>query len=332
MTRPRLLLIVGLLFSAAFLWLALRSIDIAAVLDALARGNLFWSLPFLAALAVFCWVKAARWAILLEGLAPATGGALLSSVVIGYAATTLMPLQLGEIVRAYTAARKLDIAVAPALSSIALERVLDALALVILLAVVLLLGAEVGSGLRQAGAWVSVLAVVALTMLSWFAMRPEQFQRMIAVVTRPLPAGAQRVMTQQLLGLAQGLAVLRRPSRYAALVGMSALQWSCMFGCAWFTLQVFALDLPATAALLILVTTLLGMSLPAGPAYLGTIQLAFLTALAPFGVSRENAIAASIVYHALLCVPLLLWGAYYVLRSGMSPVQLRRAAHSVINE
>lgn len=326
MTRSRILLVLGLVCSAVFLWLAVRSIDVGQLAETLGRARLLWAFPFLIALAAFCWMKAARWVVLLEPVAPSSTAQLLPPVVIGYAATTLMPMQLGEVVRAYFAARLLRIRVASALASIALERVLDVFALLVMLGTVLLLGTNVGDGLKQAGLWMLLAGFIALGMLAAYAAFPARLNGWIDRLSGWLPPAARLKLLEQLGAMAQGLAILTKPSKYLRVVVASALQWACMFGCAWISLLAFGLDLPVSAPLLILATTLLGMSLPSGPGYVGTIQLAFWVALAPFGISREDAIAASIFYHFLLCGPLLLWGAFYMVRARIGLKELRREA------
>ena len=74
-------------------------------------------------------------------------------------------------------------------------------------------------------------------------------------------------------------------------------------------MQAFGLELPLAAALSVLVAAVIGMMLPAAPGYIGTFQLAFTLALAPFGVSAADALAASLFYHVMLWVPLAIAGA-----------------------
>lgn len=329
MTRSRALLILGLLFSALFLWLALRSIDIRLLGDALGRARLAWSWPFLGALIAFCWMKAARWAVLLEPVAPTTALHMLPSVVIGYAATTLMPMQLGEVARAYVAARTLGIRLLSALTTIALERILDVFALLVMLGIVLLLGTDVGQGLRHAGLWMLLAGLGAFGLLCAYTFHPELFNGWIRPATRWLPGKIQEGLAGQLSAIAQGVGILKRPARYLSVVLASALQWFFMLCCAAVSLRALGLDLPPTAPLLVLATTALGMALPSGPGYVGTIQLAFWLALAPFGVSREDAVAASIFYHSLLCGPLLLWGVFYLIKMRIGLRDLRQQSATV---
>jgi uncharacterized membrane protein YbhN (UPF0104 family) len=69
----------------------------------------------------------------------------------------------------------------------------------------------------------------------------------------------------------------------------------------------------ATATLLL---NVIGLTLPAAPGHVGTVQLAFIVGLAPFGVAREPAFAASVVYNFLMVVPTVLLGLPGLRRAG----------------
>jgi uncharacterized membrane protein YbhN (UPF0104 family) len=58
------------------------------------------------------------------------------------------------------------------------------------------------------------------------------------------------------------------------------------------------------------------MSLPSGPGYVGSIQLAFTLGLAPFGVAAGTAIATSLFYHVLVCGSLIVAGLIALHRLG----------------
>ena len=63
-----------------------------------------------------------------------------------------------------------------------------------------------------------------------------------------------------------------------------------------------------------LAATVLAVSLPAAPGFFGTIQLAFVLALLPYGVSENDALAGSIIFHII--------SYSYVMISGVIALQL----------
>src|SRR5688572_25701581 len=100
MNRHRALLIDGTAVSVLLLWFAVRNVPAEDLMASLQRASPGWLAPFLLALALFCWLKAVRWAALLQTVCPARARDLLAPVVIGYMGTGLLPMQLGELGRA----------------------------------------------------------------------------------------------------------------------------------------------------------------------------------------------------------------------------------------
>jgi uncharacterized protein (TIRG00374 family) len=314
--RPTLTVLLGIALSALFLWLALRNVDFAALRAALARADLVWVVPLLVLLAGFCVAKAWRWAMLLDlplrtALAP-----LVHAVLVGYAATSLLPLQLGEVVRAWAAARAVERPAAVVIVSIALERILDLFAVLLVLGAVLLAGGPLPVGLLRTGYVMAAGAVLLLAALVVYVGWTEQCLRWTARVIRFLPRGFQDKVLAQLRAGAVGAVTLKRPSAWAPLLISSIAQWGLMCGCIAVSCMALGLQTPPPAYAAVLGLTIVGMSLPSGPGYVGSIQLAFSLALAPFGVSTADAIAASLFYHVLVCGSLTLAGVASLYRLG----------------
>ena len=321
--RSRSVAAAGIGLGVILGWLALRKMDWPALFGVLQAVDTRWIVPFLAALAGFCWFKSARWGVLLSPDERLATSRLLPAVVVGYAATTLMPMQMGEFVRAYVAAKNLSIRMATALTSIVVERLLDVIVLAGVLVIVLFSGVRMSSGLGQAGLWMTAIALAGLALAAAGLRFPQFVRRSVDVLLRRVPARAAASLRDQMAAAASGLAAISAPTAYSTIIFFSAMQWTCMLGCAWLSLLAVGLDLPPTAAMAVLATTLIGMSLPAGPGYVGTIQFAFVVALTPFGVSKEAAVAASLFYHIFLCAPLLLWGLGYAASLKLTWAELR---------
>jgi len=321
--RSNLIFIIGLLVSAVFLWLALRNVDAQRTLAALGSANYMWAIPLLVCLAGFCITKAWRWALLL-GIPVSRGmNGLVRSVLVGYAGTSLLPLQLGELVRAWAATRALRIPAAPVLVSIALERVLDLFAVLVVLSGVLFLGGPLPEGLLRAGWAFAGAAVVLLAFLLLYVMRTELVLAFAARATAFLPQQLHAKLQEQLRKGAAGAHALRNPGLWVWLAVSSLAQWGFMAACIATSGAALGLQLPYAASASVLGLTIIGMSLPSGPGYVGSIQLAFALGLAPFGIGASEAIAASVFYHVLVCGSLIAAGVAALYRLGGSFQTLR---------
>jgi hypothetical protein len=246
--------------------------------------------------------------------------------MIGYAGSMILPMQLGELVRAFIASRQLGLRGTALLSSILLERLLDFLSLLLVVGIALIAGAEVPPALVTAG-WVigaagAAFGAAAVAYVWW----TSRFVTAIRMSTAFLPTSLQsRILDQVQVG-ADGLHALRRPMLLVKVVLLSLAQWGCMWACVYLSLLALDIHVPISAAFVTLAYTVIGVTLPTSPGYIGSIQLAYALALQPFGVGPEAAFAASIFFHALANVSVIVVGFYYLQRLGYRFRDLRHQA------
>lgn len=320
--RNKLFFLVGLATSALFLWLALRDADFDAIALALGTANLLLALPFLLALFLFYWLKSLRWATLLSPVHQSSGAALFPVVMIGYAGTAILPMQLGEILRTYVASRRLPAPFSQVLSSIALERLFDLLTIFAFLGIVLAFGSSIPAVMVTAGYLIAAGTLVAAAFAIGLAFRTQQSLALFERLSRWLPTQAQQFLLRQLESVAGGMGSLKDISLLNRIAINSMIQWSLMGACIWLSMAALDIFLPPTAVILVLVATIIGLSLPTSPGYIGSIQLAFVLPLASFGVSASEAVAASFFYHILAYVSVLLTGFGFAHRMGLTFGQL----------
>ena len=86
----------------------------------LAAAKLRWVLAALCASAGAIYFRAQRWRILLRPVADVPLGPAFSTTAIGVAATSVLPLRLGELIRPALLARRVGFGVSAALSSVGL--------------------------------------------------------------------------------------------------------------------------------------------------------------------------------------------------------------------
>ena len=138
--RNKILFLIGLTVASVFLWLAFRNANISEIVDNLKAADARFVAPFIIVLFLFYWLKSDRWRVLLSPVTTTTTRSLFPIVMIGYAGSAVLPMQLGEIVRTVIASRKLSIPVSTILASITVERLFDLLMVLLILGVVLASG------------------------------------------------------------------------------------------------------------------------------------------------------------------------------------------------
>ena len=288
--RNALRLAVGVVVSGACLYFATRGTEWGRVRAVLAGAHPFWILA--GGLAVFASIviRARRWVQLLRPVADVRLAAALSSTAIGVAATAVLPLRLGELVRPALLGRRTGIGLAPALSSVVLERLFDLLFVVLcflLLSIVYPLPEVVRASARALA--VTTASIFAVLVVAQHQRRTSE--RWLQAILAWLPArlaGRLRPVAGGLLDGLKGLADLRT---VLVVCAFSACLWAVI--ALVFLCSILALDLtvplvPAALASVVIVAAF--VFLPQAPGFVGTWQAGCVVALGLFGVPSDLAV------------------------------------------
>jgi len=275
------------------------------------------------------WVRGRRWWYLFP---PSSNPPPLTpAMMIGYMANNVLPLRAGEVVRIYVVARRWSAAGAPerihtfwtTLATLVVERVLDSLAVVLILAILVLI-VPVPRFLEMAALVVLAIDLVGIAVLIALAAAPDACVRLVARLVGRWPA-----LHRRLLNIFQtfvhGLDGIRAPSHAAPLVAWTAAVWLLPALTAWTMLLALDLHLPFIAGWAVLAFVGLGISIPSAPGYVGVFHAAVVLAVGLFGVSHSAAVGYALLFHASQILPVTLLGWLYLLREHVS---LTEATHA----
>jgi glycosyltransferase 2 family protein len=314
---------IGIAVGAVLLWLATRAVDRDALVAALGRARLSLALPFLLLLVGFYVLKALRWGVLLAPVARVPTPLLFRAVIIGYASNAILPAQLGDVVRAIVTSREMGLRLAPIVTTLVVERALDLLVVVTLLAAAAVLLPDVPDALEFAGAAVTLVCLLALALLFSYGRHTDTWIRGLQHLLAGLPEGIRQRIGSQANAGADGARALAEPGPFLLVVGQTFLKWMLVAGCNLISLVALGIEVPPVAAVLVLACTVLALLLPSAPGYVGAIQIAYVIALKPFGVSPSEAVAASLFFHAFAYGFVVLAGWYYLHAGGYRIADLK---------
>ena len=332
---------IGLGLSVALLALFLLTVDVRKMVDSLAGADYVWVAPAIALYLVSVAFRAMRWRVLLMHMKSVSVRRLYPVVVVGYMANNILPMRLGELVRSYYVGEREGVSKGAALATVLVERVLDALMLLVFIVVVALLiplgGVVHGFGERSGVAWPLLVVVATVPFLVVFgamvmeARYPHVAQRLVDRTAGMLPAGIEAVVSNLGGKLILGLAPLKSARAIAVLFVLSAPIW--LFEAGLFYLIAISFDLHealggygelAVAAVLVTAVANIGSSVPAAPGGIGLFELVARETLVllPLGmVDRAVAGGYAAVVHAVLLLPMIVLGQAYL---WLDHVSLRR--------
>ncbi len=313
----------GLAVVAALFWWLFRDVDPADVW-AQVRGAdfLLLSLAVAATTAGFL-VRAVRWRWLLAPVHPATPlRSRFAAVCVGFMVNNFLP-RVGELARAYAYSRIEPVPAATAFATLVVERFLDGVAVLLLLAVAVAspgfpaddLPAEVVVGLRS----VAGLTLVVLAGSALLVAFPDRSTRLLASgAHRWLPAGLAARTEAAATGFVAGFAALRGWRTLVPAALWSVAFWALQSLSFWIGFFAFGIHLPYTAALFMNAAVAAAVVVPT-PGYVGTLQAGATLALRDvYGAPEASTLGFAVGWHLGAFVPITLLGLWYARRIGLS--------------
>ncbi len=284
-------LVLGFALSAVALFLAVRDVDFDDVGRALRSAAYWWIVPAAALITCSLVLRGIRWRLLFY---PQTGLSfrnVFGAMNAGYLVNTVLPLRLGEVVRAVMLGQLEDVRTAHALSTVVVERVLDLLTTIVVLGVLIpFVPLPEGSTLPLVAG--TVLAVGALVVMLAAGTHPVLVHRPVQLVTAQLPGRWSGRIHHLLDAFLGGFKDLSNARVAAQLVGLSVIIWLTIAAGMACMLLAFHLHLPLTAPLFVLALISLSFIVPSSPGHVGVFQFVAVGALA-IGFAVERTVALS---------------------------------------
>jgi uncharacterized protein (TIRG00374 family) len=336
MKSPAVRIGVSIVLMIALLAFFLWNVNFEEMMHGLKQADP-WLVALAALLALIAyWARVIRWMLILRPVAKVRHSSALLATVVGYAAITLLPARMGDIIRPVILARRDHFPVSAGLASILTERVFDLWTVVLFFLVFLIwppamadldAGAEANLHLLR----VSGYAVgVALTLGTLVLLGLFQYQdRFVAILSRPVERFApswREGFTNFLNHFLDGLRVLQRPRDLVVTATASFALWYIIFWQVRVTLLAFHLDFPLRVAFLLVTLAVLGLAIPT-PGGVGGFHKATQVGLTTFfAVELNLATAIAIVYHAICFVPITVIGLFCLPLLGMRIADVRGLA------
>jgi len=305
---------VAILVSAALLFGALRGVDWRRVLHLIAHADLRY---IAAGTAIGSWslfLRGVRWRILLNAEGRLRVSTVFWANMAGYMGNSFLPARAGEVIRSMLISGLSGLSKTYVLTTALSERMMDVIALLLWSAIALMGVNPKPTWMRDVSGGMTAAAVSgALAVM----ILPHTGGWLESILKRiPLPAAVRT----RLLALAEqillGLRAFHDWSRLAGFVSLTAVIWVSDAVGTMVGAHALGLHFTFPMAMLLLAGMGLGSALPSTPGYVGVYQFAAVSILTPFGISRDGALAYSLIAQAVSYFLVLAWGlpGLYLLR------------------
>jgi uncharacterized protein (TIRG00374 family) len=314
------LVVLGLVCTIAFGYIAVRDVDPDAVRDAFGQSNAWWLLPALVVFAVSIFLRAWRWQLLFEPGKRPPLGAVTRALLVSYLFNNVLPARAGEAARIVALRAAVETPRAETFATVIIERIFDVISLLVLFFTVAFWLPEV-SWLRTAAllGGVAALGLIAVVVVIW-----RYDERAVAFLARPLklvPRLSPERLELAVHHVVRGCAALRRADVALSAFAVTTASWLVMAASFWLLMLGFDLGVGPGAGILVVVTVNLTLVLPSSPGGLGLFEAATVVALHAYGIPQSQALSYGLVLHAMNFFPFIVIGVAIMARHPM----LRRA-------
>jgi uncharacterized protein (TIRG00374 family) len=328
--------VVALSLTAGLLVLFFRNASVTDVWLSIRQARLEQILGALVVTGATYAIRALRWQQLLAPVGETRFGTAFRSTVIGFAASFLLPARAGELLRPYLLARWERLSATATFATIILERLLDLVTVLILFASFMLVfdpgmaavDPRVFEAIKVGGLLAGAGALAALVMVFALAGHPETLGRAALGIERVLPARVAHATARLVQLFAEGLAVMRRPSRLLAALALSFPLWLSIAAGIWLVARAFSITMPFTGSFLLIALLVVGVALPTPGAVGGFHEMFRLGATTFYAVPNDTAVGAAIVLHAISFLPVTVLGVVFMAQAGLSLHRMRALARA----
>jgi uncharacterized protein (TIRG00374 family) len=332
--RSHLRTIVVLALAFGLLGLFLYNVDVRGVLSEIVHARPDWLALSLATMFLNLAIRAWRWQYLLQPLGETTFANAFRATAVGFAASSVLPARAGEVIRPYFLARHERMSATGAFATIVLERLLDTVAVLVLLAsYVFVFGRDLDASnpvafaaVKWAGGTAGVVAIGALVVLFFLAKDPARLGRTLSRFGQVLPSAFAALLGRIAEKFATGLGAIRRPRRLLGAIVWSFPLWLCIGLGIWSVTMAFRLPIPFTGTFLLIALLVIGVAVPTPGAVGGFHEMFRFGVTMFFGVSNTSAVGSAIVLHALSIGPALILGLLFAAQEGLNLAGMRQLA------
>jgi uncharacterized protein (TIRG00374 family) len=314
-------LAVGILLLAVLIWWT----GIDKIGAAIGSASPLWLAASAAVIPPAYFLRAIRWKLLLH---PVKKTVRVSntfwSTSLGSMVNTLIPIRLGEFIRAYILGEKEETGFGPSFSSIIVERTLDLIGLLSIGVVTMFLvstQADLSSLVVNIFTAVAVLIAVILAVIIVGIKKEDLIIRLLTRITSKIPLVKKYTtriadFASSLIKGLQGLS--QNPKMFVANISLTWILWLIQTSAIYLTFMAFNYPMPFVAAILGGVLMSVSHILPATPGYVGSYEAFWALIFLALGVPENLLLATAVISHLIGILPIVILGCVSVVWLGVS--------------
>ncbi len=314
--------ILGIIVSLIAIYFIVVQINVERFISALITADYRFLIPCMIFLLLGLFTRAMRWQVLLSHQLPFKRA--FSIMNVAYLVNGILPMRIGEVARIYLTTRiKQPIPVMQTASTIVVERLLDLLAVVVMMLLALTV-APVPQELQVAGAVGASLAIVGFVVLIILAKNRSFTERFITSLAERIPILKRLRIDKFAKDFFDGLMPIIDLRALSQAIFWTVISWTLSIIAGYILMFAFFDTGNWAATMLYIAAAAFAIAVPAVPGNIGTYEASILLALSALGYAQsDTTIAFAIAVHAVNVFVHAATGVVGFMQEGISLSQLK---------
>lgn len=306
--------LLGFLISAFFLYITFRNMDFQEIRQAMREANYWWLIPSQIALWVSLFFRAYRFKLFAQKKVNLRFWDSFTAIMVGYFGNGVLPVRLGEVLKANIISKKTDSSFSLSLGMVFLERIMDLFFMffifLMFLSITIIQNEAMAPYLRNTLLLGTLFATIPFVIFFIILLKEELFSKIFKKLIFFLSEKHQAKLEDILKKFLEASHSIKSFSFLLLIIGASFLVWFPIILNTYFLFFCFEglSGLPFKAAMLTVILIAIGISLPSSPSYIGPYHAATKYALQAY--TRRLPIIGSyaILLHISQMTPLIIVG------------------------
>ena len=330
---------LGLVIMLVLLAFSVRGVEWSLFWSALDKADWRWMALALPLYLGGYWSRARRVSQILKPIKHVTTSRALPPLVIGFFFNNILPARLGEFVFAHLLGKREGISRSASLAAVVISRIFDGFTILAfflfgLFAFLSLGGHDAAAPITFAGIATTredlvnkvylagILGTVIFSLvlgacfclIVWNDFTMNLVDKMLIVLPPRFSSKGKLALEK----FVSGLELLKDPRALVSVFLFNFFPWGLELFTYYFMAKTFGIDLNLRQCSLIMGMTNLAMIAPGGPGGIGPFESSGLLVMALYGLEKNVALAYIVVVHAIILLPINIWGFYFMVRDGIS--------------
>ena len=308
-------ILIGFLFSAVLIYLTLRQVNFKESFELIKNANYYILIPGALIYALTYVLRSVRYYFILSPVKKTPVLKNFPYTVLGFFMNNVIPLRLGEVIRAKVTGERLGVSRSSALGTIVVERLLDIIMFVLFFFVIMAV-LPFPDFIKKTFYLCAVIFGAALAVL--FLISKNETKAVSVFSKIPMPRKIKEFTVMLFGKFADGLTILRKPKVFSAAFILTVFIWVTESMFLVITALPCGINISVIGGIFVVIIIGIGAIIPTAPGYIGAFEFMGVTALAALSVDKDAAFACIAMYHFLQIMTIFILGISSILKEKIS--------------